>query len=158
MNWSMSGHDRRHWQAPSSTDHCIRAISRVYTGRFAHSIFPDVTLRPWFEGHKEERRFVCTLSMVLSGHCSVRSHIGRFQIVGDLICVCAGDYETMNHLILHCKRFRLERHCLIDALAALKVSIGIPICDLCALKKWCTVKCCWRVSDKTLIIRPFFCI
>jgi hypothetical protein len=25
------------------------------TGRFAHSIFPDVTLRPWFEGQKEER-------------------------------------------------------------------------------------------------------
>jgi hypothetical protein len=25
------------------------------TGRFAHSIFPDVTPRPWFEGQKEER-------------------------------------------------------------------------------------------------------
>jgi hypothetical protein len=31
------------------------------TGRFTHSIFPDVTLRPWFEVQKKERRFVCTV-------------------------------------------------------------------------------------------------
>jgi hypothetical protein len=48
------------------------------TGRFAHYIFPDVTLWNWFEGQKEERRFICTVSRVLSGHCSVRSHLGRF--------------------------------------------------------------------------------
>jgi hypothetical protein len=58
------------------------------TGGFAHSIFPDVTLRLWFEGQKEERNFVCTVSRVLPGHCSVRSHLGRFRIVEDLICVC----------------------------------------------------------------------
>jgi hypothetical protein len=88
------------------------------TGRFAHSIFPNVTLQPWLEGQKEERSFVCTVSRVLSGHCSVRSYLGRFLIVEDLMCVCAGDYETMDHLIWHSERFRLERHRLIDALAA----------------------------------------
>jgi hypothetical protein len=31
--------------------------------------FPDVTLRPWFEGQKEVRRFGCTVSSALSGHC-----------------------------------------------------------------------------------------
>jgi hypothetical protein len=95
-----------------------------------------MTLRPWFEGQKEERSFVCTVSRVLSGHCSVRSHLGRFRIVEDLMCVCAGDYETVDHFIWHCERFRL------DALAALNVSIETPISDLCALKKWCPVKCC----------------
>jgi hypothetical protein len=75
------------------------------TGRFAHFIFPDATLRLWFEGQKEERRFVCTVSRFLSGHCSVRSHLARFRIVEDLICVGAGDYETMDHLIWHCERF-----------------------------------------------------
>jgi hypothetical protein len=58
------------------------------TGRFAHSIFPDVTLRPWFEGQKEDKSFVCTLSRILFGHCSVRSHLCRFRIVEDLMCVC----------------------------------------------------------------------
>jgi hypothetical protein len=35
----------RAWQAKSDT------------GRFTHSIIPDVTLWPWFEGQKEERNF-----------------------------------------------------------------------------------------------------
>jgi hypothetical protein len=53
----------------------------------------------------------------------------------------AGDYEAVNHLIWHCKRFRLERHRLNEALAALNLGIGIPIRDLYALKKWCAMKC-----------------
>jgi hypothetical protein len=108
-------------------------------------VCPNVTLRPCFYGQQEERRFVCTVSRVLSGHCSVRSHIGGFQIVEDLMFICAGVYETVDHLIWHWEGFRLERNRLIDALAALNVSIGIPIRDLCALKKWCVVKCCLDV-------------
>jgi hypothetical protein len=58
----------RAWQAK---------LDSADTGRFAHSIFPDVTLRPWFEGQKEERSFVCTVSRVLSGHllCSIASRL-----------------------------------------------------------------------------------
>jgi hypothetical protein len=81
------------------------ALNSAETGRFFHSIFPDVTPRPWFEGQKEERSFVCTVARVLSGHCSVRSHLGRFRIVEDLMCVCAGDYEKVDHLIWHCESF-----------------------------------------------------
>jgi hypothetical protein len=44
--------------------------------------------------------------------------------------------DSVDHLIWHCERFRLDRHRLIGALAALNASIGIPIRDLCALKKW----------------------
>jgi hypothetical protein len=50
------------------------------------------------------------------------------------MCVLAGDYETVDHLIWHCERFRVETHRLIDALAVLNVIIGIPIRDVCALK------------------------
>jgi hypothetical protein len=95
----------------------------------------------------EKRRFICTVSRVLSEYCSVRLHLGRFRIVEDLMRVCAGDYETVEHLIWHCERFRLERHHLIDALAALNVSIGIPIRDLCALKKWFAVSVTWTSLD-----------
>jgi hypothetical protein len=77
-----------------------------------------VTLRSWFEGQKEERKFLYTESRVLSVH----SHLGEFRIVEDLMCACTGDYETVDHLIWHCERFRVERHLLIDALAALNVS------------------------------------
>jgi hypothetical protein len=30
MNWAMSGHDRWHWKAPSSTDHYLWVTSRVW--------------------------------------------------------------------------------------------------------------------------------
>jgi hypothetical protein len=50
----------------------------VDTDNFAHSIFPDLTFRPGFDGQKEEGSFACTVSRVVVGHCSVRSHLGRF--------------------------------------------------------------------------------
>jgi hypothetical protein len=48
----------KHWQAEWDV---------ADTGRFAHSIIPKVTTRAWFEGHREERGFVCTISRVMSG-------------------------------------------------------------------------------------------
>jgi hypothetical protein len=48
-------------------------------GRFAHSILPRVSLRPWFEGQKE--RFVTSVSRLMSRHSSVRSHVhGRSNV------------------------------------------------------------------------------
>jgi hypothetical protein len=41
------------------------ALIRAVSGRFAHYIFADVTLRPWYEGQKEETRFVCTQGFYL---------------------------------------------------------------------------------------------
>jgi hypothetical protein len=94
-------------------------------GRFAHSILPRVSLRPWFEAQKEERSFVTSEPRIMSGHSSVRSHLNRFGIVEDPMCVCLKDYETVNHLIWHWERFGSERHRLIDALSELDVLHGI---------------------------------
>jgi hypothetical protein len=46
------------------------------TGRFAHSILPKISLRPWFKVQKEEMSFVTCVSRIVSGHISVRSHLG----------------------------------------------------------------------------------
>jgi hypothetical protein len=100
-------------------------------GRFAHSILPRVLLRPWFEGQKEERSFVNSVSTIISGDSSVRSHLNRFGIVEDPICVCLKDYETV-----------AERHRLIDALSKLDVLNGTPVRDLYGLRKWRAIKCC----------------
>jgi ribonuclease HI len=51
------------------------------TGQFAHSILAKVSLRPWFEGQKEGRSFVASVSRIISGHSSVRSHLNRFGII-----------------------------------------------------------------------------
>jgi hypothetical protein len=112
------------------------------TGRFAHFILPKVSLRPWFEGQKEERTFVISVSRIMSEHSSVRSYLERFRIVEDLMCVCLKDFETVDHLIWHCERFGSERHRLIDALSKLDVLHGTPLRDLCGPRKWSAIKYC----------------
>jgi hypothetical protein len=103
-------------------------------GRFAHSILPRVSLRPWFEGQKKERSFVTSVSRLMSGHSSVRSHLHIFGIVEGPMCV--QDYETVDHLIWHCERFGSERHRLIDALSELDVLHGTPVRDLPSNVVW----------------------
>jgi hypothetical protein len=119
----------KHWQ------HDWR---RGDTGRFAHSIRPVVSVKPCFDGQAEERSFVTTISRVMSGHCSIRAHLERFRIVGDPICVCVMNYETVDHIIWECSRFEVER------LAAVNIKEGTPIWDLCALQKWAALRLCHR--------------
>jgi hypothetical protein len=78
----------------------------------------------------------------MSGHCATRSHLSRFGIFEEAMCVCLGDYETVDHLIWQCGRFEAERRHLNDAFAALDVQLGTPVRDLCAQKKWWAMKCC----------------
>jgi hypothetical protein len=67
------------------------------TDRFAHSILPKVSLRPWSKGQKEARSFVTSVSRIMSGHSSVRSHLDRFGVIEDPMCVCdSDDYETVD--------------------------------------------------------------
>jgi hypothetical protein len=115
----------------------------AYTGDFVHSILPSVSLRPWFEGQREDRKFVFTVLRIMSGHCirTPRSHLSRFKIVERAICLCLKDYEKVDHLIWHCERFESEKRRLTDALTALDVQLGTPVRDLCALKKWRAIKC-----------------
>jgi hypothetical protein len=84
------------------TDHLRkwqRKLDLADHGRFSHSILPKVSLRPWFEGQKEERSFVTSVSRIMSRHSSVRSPLDRFGIVEDPMCVCLIDYEAVDHLI-----------------------------------------------------------
>jgi hypothetical protein len=57
------------------------------TSRLAHIILPKVSLRTWFEGQRENGKFVSTVSRIMCGHCTARSHLSRFRIVGEAICV-----------------------------------------------------------------------
>jgi hypothetical protein len=112
------------------------------SGRFAHSILPKVSLRPWFEGQRKDRKFVSTVSRIMSSHCASRLHLSIFEIVEEAMCVCLRDYETVDHFIWHCRRFETKTRRLTNALAALVVQLGAPVRDLCAQKKWRAMKCC----------------
>jgi hypothetical protein len=63
---------------------------------------------------------VTTISRVMSGHCSIQAHLlERFRIVGDPICVCMMNYETVDHIIW--SRFEVERRQLLLGLAAVNI-------------------------------------
>jgi hypothetical protein len=78
----------------------------------------------------------------MSGHCNARSHLSRFRIVEEATCVCLKDYEKVDHLIWHCKRFETERRRPTDAFTALDVQLGTLVQDSCALKMWRAMTCC----------------
>jgi hypothetical protein len=48
------------------------------TGRFTHFILSKVFLRPWFEGQREDMKFF-TVSRIMFGRCTARSHLSRFS-------------------------------------------------------------------------------
>jgi ribonuclease HI len=110
------------------------------TGRLTHSIFPEVTVKPWFHEFQEERGVITTISRIITGHCSAKSHLNRFNIVDDPLCVCRENYETVDHLMWECPRF--DRQSVIPELSSLGIQFGTPIRDLCALKKYEALKVC----------------
>jgi hypothetical protein len=64
---------------------------------------------------------VTKISRVMSDHCSIRAHLDLFRIVGDPICVCMMNYETVDHIIYECSRFEVERRQFLFGLAAVNV-------------------------------------
>jgi hypothetical protein len=102
------------------------------TGRFLHSIFPRVSLRPWFEEWKVEIKLITNVSRIISRHCGVRAHLKKFGIVDGSMCVCLEDHETVDHIIWKCSRFSTQRACLIQRLLLSGVYEETPIRDLCS--------------------------
>jgi hypothetical protein len=47
------------------------------TESFANFILPKVSFRPWFEDQREDRKFVSTMSRIMSGNCTALSHLGK---------------------------------------------------------------------------------
>jgi hypothetical protein len=81
------------------------------------------------------------VSIIMSGHCTARSHLSRFGIVEGAISICLEDYETVDHLLWYCERFEAERRRLTDAFTAVDVQRGTPVRDLCALRQWRAMGC-----------------
>jgi hypothetical protein len=108
----------REWQRSETLQILIDSLT-LYSRRFFLDLWPQ----------REDRKFISTVSRIMSGLCAARSHLSRFRIVEEAMCVCLKDYETVDHLIWHCHRFKTERRHLNDALTA-------------ALKNCRSMRCC----------------
>jgi hypothetical protein len=116
------------------------------TGRFSHSMFPRVSLRPWFEEWKTKKKLITTVSRIISGHCGIRAHLKRFSIIDGSMCVGLEDHETIDHIIWKCSRFSSQRAYLIQRLLLSGVYEETPISDLCAQLNWKALKECFIFS------------
>jgi hypothetical protein len=112
-------------------------------GRFTFSICPGTSLSPWFARITErDRAFIVTTSRIISNHTRVRSHLNRIQILPDPVCVCGGDYETVDHILWHCPRFNSDRQKLEYDMDSLDISYPIAIRDLLGLKNFNAAQKC----------------
>jgi hypothetical protein len=62
------------------------------TGRFAHSILPKVSLQRWFECQRE---FKSTVSRIMSGRCTARSHLSRFRTIDGAMYMFDGEFSQI---------------------------------------------------------------
>jgi hypothetical protein len=74
-------------------------------GRYTYSILPSVSLVPWFRRFDSSRCVVTSMNRMMSNHSCLRSHLGRINIVKNLLCVCSRDYETIDHVMWSCERY-----------------------------------------------------
>jgi len=114
-------------------------------GRFTFSIYPKVSLDSWFNDLTEaDRGFVVTTSRILSNHTCIRTHLNRIRIISDPVCVCMGDYETIDHVLWHCPRFDANRVALERNMNTLEIPLRTPMRDILALRKFDAVRVCLR--------------
>jgi ribonuclease HI len=57
------------------------------TGRFSHSIFPRVYLRPWFEEWRTEKKLITTVSKIISGNVELEPNSKGSTLLMEA-CVC----------------------------------------------------------------------
>jgi hypothetical protein len=80
--------------------------------------------------------FVTSMNMMMSNHSCLRSHLGRINIVKNLLCVCLRDYETIDHVMWNCGRNGSERRQLWNDLRVTGTLWGTPVWDLLGCGDW----------------------
>jgi hypothetical protein len=155
MNWSMSGHDRWHWKAPSLTDHCLRSISRVWLDRhwWEHGRqngtrrilvgWPILFFQMWHfgPGLKAKRRREALFALCQGFYLE----IALFDRISVYVCVCGWLWDsgpldlalwkilvgkTSSHWCAcraECKYWDLHSWCVcIDEVVCREVLLGLP--------------------------------
>jgi hypothetical protein len=78
-----------------------------------------------------------------ANHSCLMSHIGRMNIVENLLCICLGDYETIDHAMWSCERYDSERQQLWNDLRVTGTAWETLVRDLLGCKDWRGLReCC----------------
>jgi hypothetical protein len=75
--------------------------------------------------------------MMMSNHSFLRSYFGRINIVEKLLCICLGDYETIDHVMWICERYASQRWQLWNNLRAAETAAWrTPVRDFLGCRDW----------------------
>ena len=156
---SAASGDRYLQVAPHSFDFSSLAKSRMIEewqerwnqsdmGRFAFSIFPNISQKPWFTKYNAERHVITKINRMISNHTCLRTHLSRIGIIETRLCECGEDYDTLEHILWACARFRTERRQLIHELKNLGTPTFVPVRDLLGGRHWNGLQACCSFFKK----------
>jgi len=111
-------------------------------GRFAFTIFPNISRKPWFSNFGAERHVITKINRMISNHTCLRTHLTRIRILENQLCECEEDYETLEHILWGCSRFRIERRQLFRELGNLGTPTNVPVRDLLGGRYWKGMQAC----------------
>jgi ribonuclease HI len=145
--------------APRSLDYFPLAKSRIFglwqnkwdqsdMGRYTYSVFPTIPRKPWFTKLEAERRVITAINRMISNHTCLNTHLYRIGIKDSQLCPCNEDYETLDHVMWACVRFRTERRHMVSELARLDIPIYVPVRDLLGGRYWKGLQICCSFLKK----------
>jgi ribonuclease HI len=88
-------------------------------GHHLASVRTDLSPVPWVASCS--RRAAVVLTRLRLGHAGVRSYLHRFGMADTPMCLHCGVEDTVEHFLLACTQYRLERRVLINSIQALGV-------------------------------------
>jgi ribonuclease HI len=119
-------------------------------GRYTFSIYPQVSLLPWFSKLQFTRPIITQISRLISNHTRVKSHLNRINIVSEALCACEKDYETIDHLLWHCPLHQSNRDNLAHQIEDLDNNITIR--DILAERKWDAAQACVSFLSSIIVL------
>jgi ribonuclease HI len=117
-------------------------------GRYAYSIFPTIPKKSWFTKLKADRQVISTINRMISNHTCLNTHLHRIGIKDSQLCQCEEDYQTLDHVLWACVRFRADRRSMISELVRLDTPIYVPVRDLLGGQYWKGLQLCCSFLKK----------
>lgn len=102
---------------------------KQFKGRWYAQIQLQIPIKPWyFSLESVSRKFITTMNRLRLGHAKFPAHLKKIKIISSDTCEhCKTETGTLDHLILQCPAFSVQRLLLIDGLLKIyKTSKDIP--------------------------------
>lgn len=61
--------------------------------------------KPWFRSNKSDRKIICFISRIRSGHTCSAAHLTDKNIKNDRSCECGTPVQNLNHMFFECKKY-----------------------------------------------------